>query len=303
MSAGRLPGEPGPDEPWARDPPASPAPRFPSSSEERPREPVDDVAIRCWRCGKALEGNPDICPHCRARVSSDGSHRGATGAPVGRPAIIKVLWIFFALLILSLVYGSVIHFGLQEQGPPDRQQVQDYLHAMLVVEIMDTLLVAGAALWIGRLAPFPARSATFRIMTWLYAVPILGIALGMNIGYGWFLHEFLSVPFRSDVILSAQGLTGTVWLAYAVQPAVVEEWFLRYLALGALRQYVSIHAAVVVSAVMFGMLHVFNPLGIPYLTIFGVILGYARVASGGMLLPVLMHFAHNAAVILIEVNA
>jgi CAAX protease family protein len=80
----------------------------------------------------------------------------------------------------------------------------------------------------------------------------------------------------------------------------VEEWFFRYLALGSLRPFVGVHGAVLISAVMFGTAHIFNPLGIPMLMVVGVVLGYARVASGGMLLPILMHFGHNAAILLIE---
>ncbi len=90
------------------------------------------------------------------------------------------------------------------------------------------------------------------------------------------------------------------FLAVCVQPALMEELFFRYLALGVLRSSVGVHTAVLVTSVMFAMAHIGAPLGLPVLFVLGIGLGYARVASGGMLLPMAMHFLHNAAVMAIE---
>jgi membrane protease YdiL (CAAX protease family) len=62
------------------------------------------------------------------------------------------------------------------------------------------------------------------------------------------------------------------------------------------------HGAIWVSAVMFGLLHLYNPLGMPMLIVVGAGLGYMRLVSGGMLLPMLMHGFHNALVIALEGN-
>ena len=59
-------------------------------------------------------------------------------------------------------------------------------------------------------------------------------------------------------------------------------------------------AAVFVSSVMFGVAHVGSPLSVPVLVLLGFMLGYLRVFSGGLLLPMLVHFAHNAAILLAE---
>jgi membrane protease YdiL (CAAX protease family) len=83
-------------------------------------------------------------------------------------------------------------------------------------------------------------------------------------------------------------------LLMAVQPAIVEELFFRYFALNALRDAAGPHAAVWVSAVMFALAHVYNPLGLPWLLVAGVVWGYWRVASGGLALTMLLHFTHNA---------
>jgi membrane protease YdiL (CAAX protease family) len=85
-----------------------------------------------------------------------------------------------------------------------------------------------------------------------------------------------------------------------VQPAIVEELFFRYLALGALSRATTMTTAVWVSAVMFAMAHIYNPLGLPYLFLAGVVFALARL-YGGLLLPMILHLLHNFAVMAIEV--
>jgi membrane protease YdiL (CAAX protease family) len=85
-----------------------------------------------------------------------------------------------------------------------------------------------------------------------------------------------------------------------VQPAIVEELFFRHLVLGVLRSNLGVHGAVFISSVMFALAHIGVPLSMPVLFVLGLGLGYARVASGGLLLPMAMHFVHNAVVIGVE---
>ena len=46
--------------------------------------------------------------------------------------------------------------------------------------------------------------------------------------------------------------------------------------------------------------HVYNPLGIPWLLAAGVIWGYWRVAGGGVILTMVLHFSHNALMIWLQ---
>jgi membrane protease YdiL (CAAX protease family) len=66
--------------------------------------------------------------------------------------------------------------------------------------------------------------------------------------------------------------------------------------LGVFRKVMSTHAAVWVTAAMFGCIRVGQILGIPYLILAGAVFGYARV-YGGLPLAMLMHFLHNLVVI------
>jgi membrane protease YdiL (CAAX protease family) len=125
----------------------------------------------------------------------------------------------------------------------------------------------------------------------------LFLLLLANFGYHWLLRNFLAFPGQQWEVRAADSSFGWVVLTGCVQPAVVEELFFHYLALGVLRKWTGVHTAVLISAVMFGMAHVFAPLSIPILMGIGMALGYLRVASGGLMLPMLMHFAHNALIL------
>ncbi len=81
-----------------------------------------------------------------------------------------------------------------------------------------------------------------------------------------------------------------------IQPAIFEELFFLASDLGQ-RGITGVHAAVFVSSLMFGMQYLGVPLSIPILMVVGVGFGYGRVLTGGMIAPMLMHFAHNFAIL------
>jgi membrane protease YdiL (CAAX protease family) len=51
---------------------------------------------------------------------------------------------------------------------------------------------------------------------------------------------------------------------------------------------------------MFGLAHLGMPLSIPMLILVGLGFGYLRVGSRSIILPMILHFAHNATVTLVE---
>ena len=69
---------------------------------------------------------------------------------------------------------------------------------------------------------------------------------------------------------------------------------------GHLRPHIGMHGAVWLTAVIFGMAHLGAIAGWPVLILLGAGLGYARVYSGGLALPILLHFLHNLAVLGID---
>ena len=173
------------------------------------------------------------------------------------------------------------------------------LTLMYVVMAVDTAIVF-ASLWI-----VARPKAGLRVgvadraigITWSFVA--LGIALAINVAYHALLLWYLDVP-EWLVINPLQD--ADVWLiaAICVQPAIVEELFYRYLVLDTLRAVMRVNTAVWVSRLMFAVAHIGVPLSMPALMVVGVALGYARVWSGTLWLPMILHGVHNAVVLYVE---
>lgn len=275
-----------------------------SEEEPAPVEPVPSVLSDCWRCGKGVEPDRPLCPYCRARISSSPEPLHRAGKPSDdspeSKALLGVLYVFIIFLGTSLIYGWLVQFGFSGRADNDREAARQQLYFMLAVEFFDTLLVVGSILAIMRPTALPAPSAAARSAAWAGAIPLLLLLLGLNYAYHFLLRKILAFPPCFDEAVIKSELSGLSVLAVCIQPAIVEELFFRYLALGTLRRSMGIHAAVLVSSVMFGIAHIGVPLSIPMLTLIGVGLGYARVVSGSLWLPILLHFFHNGAILLYE---
>lgn len=80
-------------------------------------------------------------------------------------------------------------------------------------------------------------------------------------------------------------------IAYAVFPALFEEFAYRGVILQSLRRYGD-WFAILVSALLFGLLHG-NIVQIPFAFLVGIMLGYCTVVSGTMWVGVAIHFGNN----------
>jgi membrane protease YdiL (CAAX protease family) len=150
--------------------------------------------------------------------------------------------------------------------------------------------------------PFRGFTRTFakKAAAWIGFSVILAGLLLLNVAYHHFLRQ-IAPAVQMDRETFGEGAIFWLWcVAICLQPAVVEELFFRYLSLGALRSVVGVHSAVWLSAMMFALAHIYVPLSLPVLFCLGVGLGYARVASGGMALPMVLHLLHNAAVMYLQ---
>ena len=211
--------------------------------------------------------------------------------PTERSPLLVVIVAFVVMLMVSLVWGWVLLFG--------REVSDDFvLGGTIALEVVDTIIALAAWVWMGRLRVPKARPGV-RVAAWVTGPFALAVVLGVNVGY----HAILENYIHDGRLKEVSDLPEWSWisvLVFAVQPAIVEEFFFRYVAYGAMRTVSGTHAAVWVSAVMFAIAHIYNPLGLPWLLVAGVVFGYCRVASGGLALPMLLHFAHNAAVLWFE---
>ncbi|MBA4062746.1 MAG: hypothetical protein C0501_03395 [Isosphaera sp.] len=275
--------EGGPANPRGWDEPAAPAPPPPA-------------AVSCWRCGRSAPPVRGRCPACRARLTEedDREDHPYRPRPPRRPAadegtVLTLVVVYAVMLFVSVVWGWVSQFG--GAGMTE----DDFLLGTAVVEAVDAVLVLVALAVVGR-SPLPAVSAGGRAWAWAAGVPALA---------GLLLAGHLYLAVIREIVRPIGGdppdvpLTAVAVLLMCLQPAVVEELFFRYVAFGALFRSTGLHATVWVSAVMFAGAHLYNPIGMPYLLLAGVVLGYARV-WGGLALPMVMHFAHNFVVVFVE---
>jgi membrane protease YdiL (CAAX protease family) len=135
-------------------------------------------------------------------------------------------------------------------------------------------------------------------MGWVAGPVVLALLLGLNVGYHRLIRNY--VQFPSWAVEHSESFSPWIILIFCLQPGIIEELFFRYLAQGTLSRMMGVHGAVWVAAIMFGMAHTFVPLSIPILTVVGAGLGYVRVWSGSIVLPMLLHALHNAVVLWLE---
>ena len=251
----------------------------------------DSEGAACWRCGKRVARTEPSCPYCRAPRRRRAERAAAAEPRSPITAVTRVL-AFFAVLLLVLIVHAVSAQPVPEEGLT-APAARAHLRSIVGFEIFDAIVVGIAAWAIGRPPEWRRLSDAPTGWLWVAAGAGLGLVLALNLAYHTALRAYIGVSATGDPILAATGVSPLVLFAYCLEPALVEELFFRYLALDTLRSVMNVHAAVVVSSVMFGLAHIGVPLSIPMLALVGMALGYARVAGGRLALPMLLHFLHN----------
>ncbi len=284
---------------------------------------VAEALTECWRCHKSVPETRRECPFCEATLRRMNVNPTARLLPVdpSNPyastvevvasmpdtaetelaqktrEIVRLMWFFAGMLVVSLIGGAVAT-KIGEQMPKGANREAEELKLILVFEAIDTVLVLAALAVVGRPSSLGERSTNERLLGWMAGLPILVGVLAVNYAYHRLLMDYLKMPqWALEQARLPREPMGLAIAAICLQPAVVEELFFRYLALGLFRRISGVHTAVWVSAIMFGMAHIGVPLSIPVLIFVGLGLGYSRVLSGSMLLPMILHFAHNAVVL------
>ncbi|MGL6076043.1 MAG: lysostaphin resistance A-like protein [Fimbriiglobus sp.] len=197
----------------------------------------------------------------------------------------------------QLVSGLLIDQGRYADAGIKKQLIYDNL----VLEVVDALIVIVGVVCAG--APLAREAAWKVIPTWIWAIPAFFFAICMNLAYHALLVFIFTDP-DAPVVNSDDdiGLKDGFWaiLLVCIQPALIEELFFRYGLLGHLRNHLGLHGSVWLSSVLFGMAHLGNVPGWPILILLGAGMGYARVLTGGMALPIILHFCHNFCVLVVS---
>lgn len=257
--------------------------------------------IGCWRCGKAVLATALRCPFCEAPLATDAETELADASSWKSDArsLVRLLVFFAVMLGISVLMGLIGHVraALAPHRPPTSGQT---LATILFFEGIDTALVLVAWAWCGMRYREPRRPLWNRAAAWTLALPMLAAVLAINVAYHHLLQREFGVA-HNPVALVNKGLWAGWIFAICIQPAIIEELFFRYLMFGALRSVMGGNAVVWVTAVMFAAAHVGVPLSLPVLFVLGALLGYARLTSGSIYLPIFLHFLHNAVVTALNV--
>lgn len=157
-----------------------------------------------------------------------------------------------------------------------------------------TLLRAGRAgemavlgLWWGRLG------------TWLLAPAMLPVFLLLSAGWVTLLRA-LHLPVARQIILDEvlgdpQAAAAWVTVGYGVLVApVVEEIIFRGILLVPLNRRLGPAAAVAISSLAFGLMHVADPASVVPLALLGALLAMLRLRDGSLGPPILLHVLNNA---------
>jgi membrane protease YdiL (CAAX protease family) len=230
----------------------------------------------CRHCGTAFAPDALVCQVCSGRLQRPAGALATAGAV--HDQLVSALALYFVLLMSTLVAilarpsvvtavlaVTVAHtvFGLSWAVAKWR-------------EILPGLRCLSAPGWylaaaIGAILTFMLASTAVRLLVQAFGATEILIARPLrDAGYGWRM----------------------VVLVGCVQPAIVEELAFRGVILSAMLQILGRRDAIIVSALLFMLLHL-AVLGFPHLLLIGLALGYMRVRSGSLYPCMLMHLIHN----------
>jgi CAAX protease family protein len=258
------------------------------------------ATVVCWRCGLDAGIDDAACPHCAARLpvraESTSSLRTKKEKSPDK-SLNLLLGTYAVLLVTGIVHALVLNFQFGGEHRLNHAERTEVFTQIAIVEAIDMVIIAGAVIasWGQHARPRPRLLN--QLIAWGFSLPAVGGLLLINFGYHALLRNILHIPLVSDELFSRFDLIGLITIC--VQPAVVEELYCRLFALDCLRGVLGEHGAVWISATMFAFLHVALMGSVPYLILLGAVLGYMRLASGSILLPMMMHFVHNLVVLLI----
>ncbi|MCA9652188.1 MAG: CPBP family intramembrane metalloprotease [Myxococcales bacterium] len=246
----------------------------------------------------AYRSAPSFCRSCGTPRSKPGEACEACGAPAEVVTATPedpsrtARRFFSALALYFVLLGTLLlPFALAVQWDAAM------LDRLLVV---DTVLVIAWAV-AHRKDVGPRLRNRGRLGSWVLATALVPVTVGLALGNVELMRSFLYVePIDPS---SAYAMAGhPLWialLANALQPAVVEELAFRGVIFGALERVMEPRTVVVVTALMFTVLHL-AMLGFVFLVAMGLLLGWLRLRSGSLYPAMWLHLCHNAVMLVLQ---
>jgi len=255
-------------------------------SEEVPPPPEPEPRPNfCTRCGERWDPSWTECPRC-----AQATARPVAKSPLFRRSPLRpALSLYFALLGCSVIAFALVRTGEMDQADAE----------ILITVAMSVLVVVWVMASFRRVAPGLVRLGEGK---WYIRAVVLGcVTFILAFAAVKLVVAALDVPqiSGSGPLLKAGYGWWVVILTVCVQPAVIEELAFRGVLLAGLQPVLGMRDAVIVSALMFMILHL-TVLSFPHLLLIGLVLGWMRVRSGSLYPGMVLHFTHNLLVVLQE---
>lgn len=238
------------------------------------------------------------------------------GAPPPAPAqvfpgiLISVGWVvlFILLQVVAGVLAIIVAMAAKGGAAADPAAVMNDMTAFAVpmiwsLVISELLLLALLWLYIRK----PERLAALGLDRWsrlplwqtlALAVVLIGLGIGFNYAYGEYIvpdikvQEELRKLFAS--IPDTMPNTVLLFVAVAVIAPLIEELLFRGLLQKSLANKLPVWAAIIISALIFGSVHM-DYYAMPPLVLMGAIFGLIYHLTGSLRVTVLLHMVNNAA--------
>lgn len=260
--------------------------------DDAPVVPVRAVqAVRfCRGCGAAWQPDWQECPACAVRRSRAGEAVVEARFRSDQGQVKSAVWLYFALLSVSLVALLIMLFD-EQRGSVWLEVGSEVVMSVLIVcwcvanrdDVGPLLRKSGSPLYFGLAAG--SAVVTFAIASGMIRLIVKYTGLA-------------EIHYRAGFDEAKLGV-GWMVLVICVQPAIFEELAFRGVIFGALSRVLGGSEALLVSALMFAILHLSVP-SIPHLFLLGLILGWLRLRTGSIFPCVLLHFSHNLLVVASE---
>jgi membrane protease YdiL (CAAX protease family) len=176
---------------------------------------------------------------------------------------------------------------------------QEFELLLPFTSLVSGVLVALVAAWAG---PY-GRLGFVRAAPHHFVNAVAAAAAAVVLAHLWLLVLREAFPDLEDPLRPLRERLGVpvVLFVVAVAPAVLEEIVFRGLLQGRLQALLGARVGLVTTAFAFAACHG-NPAVLPLHVVIGLYLGWLRQRSGSLLPGMLMHFAYNGAIVVLDVG-
>jgi membrane protease YdiL (CAAX protease family) len=253
------------------------------ASEPRPGE----IKL-CRACYQPITASAKFCPACGAnQYPTMELEQRVDHAARSWPAVRNAI-LFYVIYLSSVV-------------PLLWLPEEDIASGLLVISFVDVVIIL--VYWsIARVPLGPVLRPTPEAGRWSgIALAVLVPMLAVNLAYHFFLQRMFGIEAERIIapFVEAGYPFWVVLFEACVMPAVWEEVAFRGLIQVRLGAAVRQREAIVLTAVLFAIIHCSALSGV-YLFALGIVLGVIRARSGSLLPGMLLHFTHNLVIVLLE---